>query len=298
MSILDAVSIVSSWLRSDLKLDNILLTMDGHIKVADYGLCKESMTYGATTNTFCGTPEFMAPEILLEQEYGRAVDWWALGVLIYEMLLGQSPFKGQDEDEIFEAIIEDEVLYPTNMSREGVSILQMLLMKDPNKRLGASANDAEDIKAHSYFRGVSWDDIVNKRIPPPFVPQITHSKDVSNFDEEFTRELPVLTPIQNELSAEDQEEFTNFTYVAEWLSEYHQKPPSNDQPGAPPIPAKTIASKKSQGSLNQLAPAPGEQGPNGDKLEMDKVAAKIQTDLIIPERTSSRQAGLVDGGEM
>ncbi|KAJ3055747.1 Serine/threonine kinase, partial [Quaeritorhiza haematococci] len=73
----------------DLKLDNILLSVDGHIKIADYGLCKENMPYGATTNTFCGTPEFMAPEILLEKPYGRAVDWWALGVLIYEMLLGQ-----------------------------------------------------------------------------------------------------------------------------------------------------------------------------------------------------------------
>ncbi|KAA1134487.1 Serine/threonine kinase [Puccinia graminis f. sp. tritici] len=99
----------------DLKLDNILLTLDGHIKVADYGLCKEEMWYQNTTSTFCGTPEFMAPEILLEQRYGRAVDWWAFGVLIYEMLLGQSPFRGDDEDEIFDAILEDEPLYPIHM---------------------------------------------------------------------------------------------------------------------------------------------------------------------------------------
>lgn len=111
-------------MNSDLKLDNILLALDGHIKIADYGLCKEDMYYGSTTNTFCGTPEFMAPEILSEQKYGRAVDWWAFGVLIYEMLLGQSPFRGDDEDEIFEAILEDEILYPINMSRDSVSILQ------------------------------------------------------------------------------------------------------------------------------------------------------------------------------
>jgi serine/threonine protein kinase len=131
----------------DLKLDNILLTLDGHVKVADYGLCKEEMWYNNTTSTFCGTPEFMAPEvclhlrwahpsycataliapatqILLEQRYGRAVDWWAFGVLMYEMLLGQSPFRGDDEDEIFDAILEDEPLYPITMPRDAVSILQ------------------------------------------------------------------------------------------------------------------------------------------------------------------------------
>jgi serine/threonine protein kinase len=122
-------------------LDNILLTLDGHVKVADYGLCKEEMWFGQTTSTFCGTPEFMAPEvrmdyclcfyylavfskILLEQRYGRAVDWWAFGVLTYEMLLGQSPFRGDDEDEIFDAILEDEPLYPITMPRDAVSILQ------------------------------------------------------------------------------------------------------------------------------------------------------------------------------
>jgi classical protein kinase C/novel protein kinase C epsilon type len=126
----------------DLKLDNILLTLDGHVKVADYGLCKEDMWFGKTTSTFCGTPEFMAPEvscqataqspeciadrvqILLEQRYGRAVDWWAFGVLTYEMLLGQSPFRGEDEDEIFDAILEDEPLYPITMPRDAVSLLQ------------------------------------------------------------------------------------------------------------------------------------------------------------------------------
>lgn len=202
----------------DLKLDNILLTAEGHVKLADYGLCKENMGYGATTNTFCGTPEFMAPEILLEQDYDRAVDWWAFGVLIYEMLLGQSPFKGSDEDEIFEAIIEDEVLYPVNMNKDAVSIIQDLLTKNPKKRLGSSPSDAEPIKAHPFFSGHNWNDILRKRVPPPFVPAIGHEKDVSNFDDEFTRELPVLTPIQNQLLETDQAEFKDFNYVADWNS--------------------------------------------------------------------------------
>lgn len=108
----------------DLKLDNILLGLDGHIKIADYGLCKEKMPYGKLTNTFCGTPEFMAPEILLERDYGRAVDWWAFGVLLYEMLLAQSPFKGEEEEEIFEAILEGDVYYPAKLSPEAANIIQ------------------------------------------------------------------------------------------------------------------------------------------------------------------------------
>lgn len=228
----------------DLKLDNILLTLDGHVKVADYGLCKEDMGYGNTTNTFCGTPEFMAPEILLERDYDRSVDWWAFGVLIYEMLLGQSPFKGTNEEEIFQAIIEEEVLYPVNMNEDAVSILQQLLTKEPSKRLGSSINDAADIKAHPYFRGVNWDDFLQKKVPPPFIPVIQHEKDVSNFDEEFTRELPVLTPINSQLSVVDQDEFKEFAYVADWLSNAHayveNAAPAPTRTSIPPVDATKI----------------------------------------------------------
>ncbi|KAJ7288491.1 protein kinase C1 [Mycena rebaudengoi] len=200
----------------DLKLDNILLTLDGHVKVADYGLCKEEMWYGKTTSTFCGTPEFMAPEILLEQRYGRAVDWWAFGVLTYEMLLGQSPFRGDDEDEIFDAILEDEPLYPITMPRDAVSILQKLLNRDPLRRLGAGEEDAEEIKRQPFFKDVNFDDVLNKRIPPPYFPTINGSADTSNFDEEFTKEQPTLTPVHGQLSSRDQQEFSGFSWVAGW----------------------------------------------------------------------------------
>jgi classical protein kinase C len=114
----------------------------------------------------------MAPEILLEQRYGRAVDWWAFGVLIYEMLLGQSPFRGDDEDEIFDAILEDEPLYPIHMPRDSVSILQKLLTRDPARRLGGGPNDAEEIKAHPFFRETNWSDVYGKKIPAPYFPTI------------------------------------------------------------------------------------------------------------------------------
>ncbi|ORY23212.1 hypothetical protein BCR39DRAFT_591059 [Naematelia encephala] len=202
----------------DLKLDNILLTLDGHVKVADYGLCKEEMWFGKTTSTFCGTPEFMAPEILLEQRYGRAVDWWAFGVLTYEMLLGQSPFRGDDEDEIFDAILEDEPLYPITMPRDAVSLLQRLLTRDPTRRLGAGEADAEDIKRHLFFKDVDFDAVYNKRIPPPYFPTIGNATDTSNFDQEFTKEQPTLTPVHTHLSAQDQQEFAGFSWIAPWAA--------------------------------------------------------------------------------
>ena len=181
----------------DLKLDNITLTLDGHIKVVDYGLCKEDMWYGSTTSTFCGTPEFMAPEILLDKKYGRAVDWWAFGVLIYQMLLQQSPFRGEDEDEIYDAILADEPLYPIHMPRDSVSILQKLLTREPELRLGSGPTDAQEIMSHAFFRNINWEDVYYKRVPAPFMPTVKGRADTSNFDSEFTSVTPVLTPVQS-----------------------------------------------------------------------------------------------------
>lgn len=200
----------------DLKLDNILLTLDGHIKIADYGLCKEDMHYGSTTSTFCGTPEFMAPEILMDKRYGRAVDWWAFGVLIYQMLLQQSPFRGEDEEEIYDAILSDEPLYPIHMPRDSVSILQKLLTREPELRLGSGPNDAQDVMAHAFFRNINWDDIYYKRIEPPYKPTITNATDTSNFDQEFTSVTPVLTPVHSVLTQQMQEEFRGFSYVQDF----------------------------------------------------------------------------------
>ncbi|KAG5977802.1 Serine/threonine kinase [Claviceps digitariae] len=200
----------------DLKLDNIMLTLDGHIKVADYGLCKEEMWYGSTTSTFCGTPEFMAPEILLDKKYGRAVDWWAFGVLIYQMLLQQSPFRGEDEDEIYDAILADEPLYPIHMPRDSVSILQKLLTREPEQRLGSGPTDAQEVMSQPFFRNINWDDIYHKRVEPPFKPSIKSATDTSNFDSEFTSVTPVLTPVQSVLSQAMQEEFRGFSYTADF----------------------------------------------------------------------------------
>jgi serine/threonine protein kinase len=108
---------------SDLKLENILLTLDGHIKIADYGLCKEQMGDTSLTKTFCGTTQFMAPEIIRGLPYGRAVDWWAFGILIYQMVVGVPAFHGDDEEDLYEAILDDEISYPDSMNMDSVLLL-------------------------------------------------------------------------------------------------------------------------------------------------------------------------------
>ncbi|XP_067294857.1 serine/threonine-protein kinase N2 isoform X2 [Pseudorasbora parva] len=200
----------------DLKLDNLLMDSDGFVRIADFGLCKEGMGHGDRTSTFCGTPEFLAPEVLTDSTYTRAVDWWGLGVLIYEMLVGESPFPGDDEEEVFDSIVNDEVRYPRFLSPESVSVVQKLLQKNPEKRLGAGDQDANEVKKHRFFQGIDWEALLAKRVKPPFLPSIKAPADVSNFDEEFTRLKPVLTPPQTPffLTSEQQEFFADFDFSA------------------------------------------------------------------------------------
>uniref|UniRef100_A0A3P9PYK7 protein kinase C n=1 Tax=Poecilia reticulata TaxID=8081 RepID=A0A3P9PYK7_POERE len=201
----------------DLKLDNLLLDMDGYVKIADFGLCKEGMGYGDRTSTFCGTPEFLAPEVLTDTSYTRAVDWWGLGVLIYEMLVGESPFPGDDEEEVFDSIVNDEVRYPRFLSTEAIGIMRRLLRRNPERRLGSGEKDAEEVKKQPFFRNVDWEALLHRKVPPPFVPSIRSKEDVSNFDEEFTTEPPALTPPREvrSLSRRDQESFRDFDYVSD-----------------------------------------------------------------------------------
>uniref|UniRef100_A0A8C1HDC7 protein kinase C n=1 Tax=Cyprinus carpio carpio TaxID=630221 RepID=A0A8C1HDC7_CYPCA len=203
---------------SVLDLDNLLLDTEGYVKIADFGLCKEGMGFKDRTSTFCGTPEFLAPEVLTETSYTRAVDWWGLGVLIFEMLVGESPFPGDDEEEVFDSIVNDEVRYPRFLSTEAISIMRRLLRRNPERRLGAGERDAEEVKKHPFFRDMDWAALLAKKIRPPFMPTIKGREDVSNFDDEFTSEAPILTPPREPrvLTVSEQEMFADFDYIADW----------------------------------------------------------------------------------
>ncbi|KAK2149406.1 hypothetical protein LSH36_454g07036 [Paralvinella palmiformis] len=199
----------------DLKLDNIMLDSEGHIKIADFGMCKEGILDDKTTRTFCGTPDYIAPEIVLYQPYGKSVDWWAFGVLLYEMLAGQPPFDGEDEEELFISITDHNVSYPKSMSREAVSICKGLLMKNPTKRLGCSPTGLKDIKDHTFFRRIQWDKIENRQVQPPYIPKITNPRKAEHFDRMFTRVPVRLTPIDEaiiQMNARG-DEFDGFTYL-------------------------------------------------------------------------------------
>uniref|UniRef100_A0A3P8YAH8 protein kinase C n=1 Tax=Esox lucius TaxID=8010 RepID=A0A3P8YAH8_ESOLU len=206
----------------DLKLDNVLLDHEGHIKLTDYGMCKEGIRPGDTTSTFCGTPNYIAPEILRGEDYGFSVDWWALGVLMFEMMAGRSPFDiitdnpdMNTEEYLFQVILEKPIRIPRSLSVKAASVLKGFLNKDPKERLGCQAQAGfTDIKSHTFFRSIDWDQLEKKQTAPPFKPQITDDYGLENFDTQFTNEPVQLTPDDEDVIKRiDQSEFEGFEYI-------------------------------------------------------------------------------------
>ncbi|KAI7793276.1 v-akt murine thymoma viral oncogene homolog 2, like [Triplophysa rosa] len=203
----------------DLKLENLMLDKDGHIQITDFGLCKEGITDEATMRTFCGTPEYLAPEVLEDNDYGRAVDWWGLGVVMYEMMCGRLPFYNQDHERLFELIVMEEIRFPRNLTPEAKALLTGLLRKDPKQRLGGGPDDAKDVMSHKFFSSINWQDVLQKKLVPPFKPQVTSETDTRYFDDEFTAQIITVTP-PDKLNCQDVDaagpcaHFPQFSYSA------------------------------------------------------------------------------------
>uniref|UniRef100_A0A8C0Q558 RAC-alpha serine/threonine-protein kinase n=4 Tax=Canidae TaxID=9608 RepID=A0A8C0Q558_CANLF len=219
VSALDYLHSEKNVVYRDLKLENLMLDKDGHIKITDFGLCKEGIKDGATMKTFCGTPEYLAPEVLEDNDYGRAVDWWGLGVVMYEMLCGRLPFYNQDHEKLFELILMEELRFPRTLSPEAKSLLSGLLKKDPKQRLGGGSEDAKEIMQHRFFASIVWQDVYEKKLSPPFKPQVTSETDTRYFDEEFTAQMITITPPDqgDNMEGEDSERrphFPQFSYSA------------------------------------------------------------------------------------
>lgn len=193
----------------DLKPENILLDYQGHIALCDFGLCKLNMKNNDKTNTFCGTPEYLAPELLLNQGYTRSVDWWTLGTLLYEMLTGLPPFYDDDVPTMYRRILQDPLKFPSSLERtDAKDLLVKLLQKDPKLRL----NDALEIKAHPFFKDIDWQKLLNKNYLPPFKPNVENLLDTSNFDQDFTNEKPQDSVVDDFLTESVQKQFGGWTY--------------------------------------------------------------------------------------
>ncbi|CAD6571770.1 MAG: hypothetical protein TREMPRED_000366 [Tremellales sp. Tagirdzhanova-0007] len=203
----------------DLKPENILLDYRGNIALCDFGLCKLNMSASDTTNTFCGTPEYLAPELLSGHGYTKCVDWWTLGVLLYEMLTGLPPFYDENTNEMYRKILSDPLRFPDEVSGEARSLLAALLDRDPARRLGVRG--AQDIKNHPFFsRHIDFKKLWQKATPPPFKPAVTSAIDTSNFDEEFTSEVPLDSVVDDShLSQTVQQQFEGFSWSVSPLGE-------------------------------------------------------------------------------
>ncbi|UNI14776.1 Non-specific serine/threonine protein kinase [Purpureocillium takamizusanense] len=221
----------------DLKPENILLDANGHIALCDFGLSKANLTKNDTTNTFCGTTEYLAPEVLLDESgYTKMVDFWSLGVLVFEMCCGWSPFYAEDTQQMYKNIAFGKVRFPRDtLSQEGRNFVKGLLNRNPKHRLGAT-EDAKELMQHPFFADIDWDLLAKKLITPPFKPKLKSETDVSYFDPEFTTALEQNGSLNERaaalargyaastpLSPSVQANFQGFTFVDESALDDHMK---------------------------------------------------------------------------
>jgi serum/glucocorticoid-regulated kinase 2 len=199
----------------DLKPENILLDSDGHICITDFGLSKE-INVQEGTHTFCGTPEYLAPEVLKGLGHGIAVDWWSLGTLIYEMLTGLPPFYSQNINIMYQKILNGELRFPTYVSQEAKSLLEGLLTRDVDKRLGSGPEGGKNVKQHPFFRDIDWEKLEKREVEPPWKPKVKSDTDTTQIDAVFTSERPQDSLVEGTLAdvGNDQNTFVGFTYVA------------------------------------------------------------------------------------
>ena len=195
----------------DLKPENILMDKDGHIKITDFGLSKILDDMNEKVFTLCGTPQYIAPEVIYKRGYDKGIDWWSLGCILFEFLTGYLPFFIPKGGKISHKTFEGPLKFPKNMNKDDIDLISKLLVNNPKKRLGNGPRDAESIKEHPYFKDVDWDKYLKKEIQPPFVPKLKNDTDLKYFDKAFTDES-VNTPKQNVPRSRVQSDYFGFTF--------------------------------------------------------------------------------------
>lgn len=203
----------------DLKPENVLINVDGHIKLTDFGFAKRIRD---RTWTLCGTPEYLSPEVILNSGHGKAVDWWSLGILIHEMLVGEVPFGGNHVFEIYENIVRGEVNFPFFLSVSATQIIRGLLKRDRTYRLGNMHEGAGDVKNHPWFSSINWDDVHQKKLVPPIIPYVMHPGDPANFEEYDPEEE--IKPHEILIEADVQAQFGDFKFCSDQLYQTNSSP--------------------------------------------------------------------------
>ena len=178
----------NNMIYRDLKPENILMDSSGHLKISDFGLSKILDSTDDKAYTLCGTPQYLAPEILKNKGYDKSVDWWSLGCFLYEMLTGFLPFYIPKGNKINPKVYEEPLRFPPDVNPIAINLISQLLNVNPKKRLGGGNDDATKIKEHAFFKGVEWEKYWNKEIQPPFVPELDDELDLKYFDKMFTDE--------------------------------------------------------------------------------------------------------------
>jgi len=195
----------------DLKPENLLLSAEGHVKVTDFGLSKEGISDNISATTMCGTPEYLAPEILLKKGHGRAVDWYSMGAIIYEMLTGLPPYYTRDRQKLFDRIKKGDLTYPNYVQPVAKDIMMKLLSANPDKRLGGGPTDVEEIKLDPFWAGLDLERLLARTLEPPFKPDIKSGDDTKYFDKEFLN-MPVAN--SEAPDAGEVKKFEGFTFSA------------------------------------------------------------------------------------
>ncbi|RKP16890.1 molecular mechanism For the regulation of protein kinase B Akt By hydrophobic motif phosphorylation [Rozella allomycis CSF55] len=195
------------YVYRDLKLENILLDKDGHIRITDFGLCKR---YDETTKSFSGTLEYFAPEVILFETQGFAADWWAFGIIIFEMTYGFHPFYSPNRHKLYEKILREPIHYPNHLNTQTKSIIEQFLVREPQYRLGCGSDASCAIRRHEFFHGVDFNMVFKKLVRPPFVPDLRNDIDTRYFDQAFTDQAPVIT--ESVMSSNDELHFEDFSF--------------------------------------------------------------------------------------
>ncbi len=204
-----------NMLYRDLKPENIMVDANGHIKLTDFGLSKMFTKSKEKAFTICGTPQYLAPEILSDDGYDNSVDWWSLGCVMFEMLVGKAPFRIPKGSYLSADLYKKKITIPEYVTPEAKDLISKLLIPNPKNRLGYGKDGAQKIKDHPYFEGINWQDAWDRKLQPPLIPQLKNETDLSYFDKMFTNEKiegSNVSEVPSTLSSQAND-YKGFTYV-------------------------------------------------------------------------------------